>query len=82
VLRLWEALWSRHLSPQFHIYCAAAVLVHHRRAIMERDLDFDGLLKFCIELSGRLDLEAMLALAERLFEYAGEAGADIMAGLP
>jgi len=45
VLRFWEVLWSGHLSRQFHVYCAAAVLERHRRTIMERDLDFDGLLK-------------------------------------
>ena len=45
VLRLWEALWTQHPAPQLHIFCAAALLERHRRAIMERNLDFDGLLK-------------------------------------
>ena len=35
VLRLWEALWSAHLTPHFHLYVAAGVLGLHRRAIME-----------------------------------------------
>ncbi len=52
VLRFWEVLWSGHLSRQFHVYCAAAVLERHRRTIMERDLDFDGLLK-CANLLER-----------------------------
>ena len=52
VLRFWEVLWSGHLSRQFHVYCAAAVLERHRRTIMERDLDFDGLLKYA-NLPGR-----------------------------
>ena len=45
MLRFWEVLWSGHLSRHFHIYCAAAILERHRRTIMDRDLDFDGLLK-------------------------------------
>jgi hypothetical protein len=48
---------------------------------MERALDFDRLLRFCIELSGRLDLEQLLRLAEALCKYAGEAGEDCLAGL-
>ncbi len=53
-MRLWEILWSRHLSPHFHIYMCAAVLGMHRRAILESDFDFDGVLRFCIQLSVRL----------------------------
>jgi len=83
VLRLWEALWSRHLTPQIHLYFAAAVLVHHRRALMaDPRIDFDGLLKFCVELGGRIDLDGMLRLAEALVGYAGQAGAEVVRGLP
>ena len=35
VLRLWEALWSGHLSSHLHLFLAAGVLGLHRRAIME-----------------------------------------------
>ena len=35
VLRLWEALWSGHLMPHFHLYVAAGVLGLHRRAFMK-----------------------------------------------
>lgn len=34
----------------------AGVLGLHRRAIMDADLDFDGILRYCIQLSGKLDL--------------------------
>lgn len=79
VLRLWEAIWSRHLGPHMHIYLAAAVLCIHRRAIMESDLDFDGLLKYCIQLSGRLDLAHLLRFAEKLANAAGKTGREAMA---
>lgn len=45
-------------------------------------MDFDGLLKFCIQLSGRLDLNHLLRVAEELCCVAGEAGRECMAGLP
>lgn len=62
-----------------HIYLAAAVLCIHRRAIMESDLDFDGLLKYCIQLSGRLDLAHLLRFAEKLANAAGKTGREAMA---
>lgn len=36
----------------------------------------------CVELSGRLDLPALLRDAELLCSYAGQAGAECVAGLP
>ncbi|BDA49286.1 TBC1 domain family member 15 [Coccomyxa sp. Obi] len=76
VLRLWEALWSRHVSPHFHIFMCAGVLGLHRRAIMDADLDFDGILRYCIQLSGKLDLHQVLRCAEKLALLAGPAGQD------
>jgi len=81
VLRLWEALWSRHLSDHFHLYVCVAVLEHYRRVIMQEHMDFDNILKFCIELSGRIDLDCALRDAEQLLLYAGEAGRECMAAL-
>ncbi|KAK9814540.1 hypothetical protein WJX72_007608 [[Myrmecia] bisecta] len=81
VLRLWEALWSRHLTKNMHIYLVAAVLELHRRNIMEGHLDFDSLLKFCVELSGKLDLDHALRNAELLCEAAGAAGKECLANL-
>lgn len=80
VLRLWEVLWSHHLSHHFHLYMCIAVLMHHRRAIMDSDLEFDGLLKFCVELSGNIDLKATLRLAALLRLYIGPAEKDCLGG--
>ena len=60
MLRLWEALWSRHPSPQLHIFCAAALLERHRRTIMDRNLDFDGLLKCALNLDTLKPLKTLL----------------------
>jgi hypothetical protein len=49
VLRLWEAMWAappRH----FHMWMVLAVLQHHRKPLMEAATDYDGLLKFCIQV--------------------------------
>lgn len=80
VLRLWEVLWSRHLSDHFHLYLCIAILMHHRRAIMDNDFEFDGLLKFCVELSGNIDLKATLRLAALLRLYIGPAEKDCLGG--
>ncbi|CAD7699808.1 unnamed protein product [Ostreobium quekettii] len=78
VLRLWEVLWSRHLSEHFHLYMCIAILMHHRRAIMDADFEFDELLKFCVELSGNIDLKATLRLAAVLRLYIGPAEKDCL----
>lgn len=82
MLRLWEAYWSCPLTKHLYLYMCVAVLVHHRRAIIEGDMEFDTLLKFCVELSGKLDMDQLLRLSEALCLYAGEAGNDCFAGLP
>jgi len=73
VLRLWEALWA-HPGDNFLLYVCVAVLERQRRRILDEDLDFDGLLKLCVDLAGHIDLEQTLADAEMLREFAGEAG--------
>ncbi|KAK9812377.1 hypothetical protein WJX73_005909 [Symbiochloris irregularis] len=84
VLRLWEAEWTGHLGPHLHIFLAAAVLLVHRRTIMEDpDMDLDGLLRFCIQLSGRMDLPSLLRHAEGLTTSSGARGTEAfrLAGL-
>lgn len=77
VLRLWEALWAG--VPGLNLFVVVAVLEHHRRRILSEVFEFDAMLKFCVELSGRLRLEPLLRDAEVLATYAGDAGRDIVA---
>ena len=81
VLRLWEALWAGPAGPHFHMYICAAVLIQHRRDIVEGALDLDGMLRFCIDLKGRIDLPQALRDAELLAEHAGQEGQTIIAAL-
>ena len=46
VLRLWESLWTDHLSSQFHLFIALAILEKHRNVIMEHLKHFDEVLKY------------------------------------
>lgn len=82
VLRLWEAFWACPATPYLHLYACVAVLEHQRRRILsDPTLDFDGLLKLCVSLAGRIDLEAMLKDALLLCQFAGEAGTECCAAL-
>lgn len=83
MLSLWEACWSCPLTPHLHLYIAAAILIHHRRVLLSNEhLDFDGMLRFCVELSGRIDLQGTLRLAEALVVIAGLVGRECLEGLP
>ncbi len=80
-LRLWEALWAAPAAA-FHLFVAAGILMRERRRILDEDLDFDGLLRLCCTLTGRLDVERALRDGERLAAAAGGAGRAAVAGLP
>ncbi|KAK4420197.1 TBC1 domain family member 15 [Sesamum alatum] len=74
-MRLWEVMWTHHLSEHLHLYVCVAILKRHRSKIMGEQMDFDTLLKFINELSGQIDLDGTLREAEALCICAGENGA-------
>ncbi|XVE98364.1 hypothetical protein REPUB_Repub03eG0100000 [Reevesia pubescens] len=74
-MRLWEVLWTHYLSEHLHLYVCVAILKRYRGKIMGEEMDFDTLLKFINELSGQIDLDAILRDAEALCICAGENGA-------
>ncbi|XP_028781402.1 TBC1 domain family member 15 isoform X2 [Neltuma alba] len=74
-MRLWEVLWTHHLSEHLHLYMCVAILKRYRNKIIGEEMDFDTLLKFINELSGQIDLDATLRDAEALCICAGENGA-------
>ncbi|KAF2318075.1 hypothetical protein GH714_041414 [Hevea brasiliensis] len=82
-MRLWEVLWTHYLSEHLHLYACVAILKRYRNKIMGEQMDFDTLLKFINELSGHIDLDAILRDAEALCICAGENGAaSIPPGTP
>ncbi|KAK8491191.1 hypothetical protein V6N11_037954 [Hibiscus sabdariffa] len=71
---LWEVLWTHHSSEHLHLYVCVAILKRYRGKIMEEQMEFDTLLKFINELSGEIDIDAILRDAEALCLCAGENG--------
>ena len=45
IMRLWEVLWTDHLSSNFLVFVCVGILHSHRAGIMEYELGLDGLLK-------------------------------------
>eukprot|EP00257_Ricinus_communis_P020447 XP_015579677.1 TBC1 domain family member 15 [Ricinus communis] len=74
-MRLWEVLWTHYLSEHLHLFACVSILKRYRNKIMGEQMDFDTLLKFINELSGHIDLDAILRDAEALCICAGENGA-------
>jgi hypothetical protein len=55
------------LTQHLHLYLTAAALIQHRRLLLaDPVLGFDRLLRFCVNLAGRLELTGCLRLAGAL----------------
>jgi len=67
VQRLWEVLWTDYLSPNFNLFLALGILLVHKNRIVSKNLQFDEILKFTNDLSGKLDLERTLIQGEKYF---------------
>jgi hypothetical protein len=52
LLRVWDALWSSHPSPHFHLYVCVALLQTHRTAILTTTSHLDHLLRLVNDLAG------------------------------
>ena len=72
--RFWEALWSRHRGEKLHLLCVVALLRRHRAEIIDGALEFDTLLQFVNQLTGKIDVEQTLWDAEQLHEAAAALG--------
>ncbi|SCZ87307.1 BZ3500_MvSof-1268-A1-R1_Chr2-2g04773 [Microbotryum saponariae] len=65
-LQLWEILWTDHLGSNFHLFIALSIIEAHRDVVIRYLREFDEILKFMNELSGTLDIEAIINDAEVL----------------
>lgn len=81
MLQFWEALWSNPHTPHLHLFACVAVLEQHRRVIMETCDDLDSLLRYCVQLSGRMSWSQTLKDASALFQWAGPPGLDCLKDL-
>ena len=71
-LVLWEVLWTQHLSPKFHLFVCLAIVHLHRGKIVSENLAFDELLAYANSLSGQLDLDQVLGMAEATYRSVAE----------
>ncbi|KAF9922735.1 GTPase activating protein [Linnemannia zychae] len=67
IMRLWEVLFSDHLSTQFQLFVAMAIIDKHRDVIIDHLQGFDEILKYVNDLSMTIDLEETLQNAEILY---------------
>ncbi|KAG0341270.1 GTPase activating protein [Podila humilis] len=67
IMRLWEVVFSNHLSTQFQLFVAMAILDKHRDVMMDHLQGFDEILKYINDLSMTIDLEETLQDAEILY---------------
>eukprot|EP00211_Chloroparvula_japonica_P001086 CAMPEP_0119152796 /NCGR_PEP_ID=MMETSP1310-20130426/48315_1 /TAXON_ID=464262 /ORGANISM="Genus nov. species nov., Strain RCC2339" /LENGTH=579 /DNA_ID=CAMNT_0007145201 /DNA_START=28 /DNA_END=1767 /DNA_ORIENTATION=- len=69
VMRIWEVIWSNHLSGEFEIYIALATLLRQRNLVLSNQMKMDDLLRHCNDLSGQLNREEILVMAEYSCRY-------------
>eukprot|EP01117_Protostelium_nocturnum_P011970 TRINITY_DN4381_c0_g1_i2.p1 TRINITY_DN4381_c0_g1~~TRINITY_DN4381_c0_g1_i2.p1 ORF type:complete len:108 (-),score=27.85 TRINITY_DN4381_c0_g1_i2:34-357(-) len=60
-------MWSRHLTANFHLFICVAILQPHIEKIMKQKMEFDDMVKYMNDLSGKIDLEESLVRAEQLY---------------
>ncbi len=63
-MRLWESIWSQHMGSNFHLFLCYAILEMHKKHIMGHHFAFDDILKYCIDLSGHMNVKEVLQNAE------------------
>jgi len=70
IKRLWEAFWTEYLGSDFHLFICYSILKENKDIFIKEKLFFDGILKHCINLSGKFDLKKLMTSAEKyFFEY-------------
>lgn len=67
VLLLWEVLWTDYYSSQFVLFFCLSVLSDNERIIIQNLRQFDEVLKYFNDLSGKLHLNPLLIRSEVLF---------------
>ena len=65
-LRLWEVLWSRHLTDRMQTFVAVALIMSLSEEIVAKQLHFDEILQL-VNSHRVTDLDAVLADAERYY---------------
>ncbi|KAH8328448.1 hypothetical protein KR067_009567 [Drosophila pandora] len=67
VLKVWECLWTRLPCPNFHLLFSVAILDQETSIIIESQFEFTEILKHVNELSGNIDVQKTLEIAEAIY---------------
>ncbi|XP_068146402.1 uncharacterized protein Tbc1d15-17 [Drosophila tropicalis] len=67
VLKLWECLWTRLPCPNFHLLFSVAILDQETNIIIDSKYEFTEILKHVNELSGNIDVQRTLEIAEAIY---------------
>lgn len=55
VKRLWDAMWSQYCGSDFHLFMCLSILKDGKKEIISKQMPFDEILKYCVDLSNKLD---------------------------
>uniref|UniRef100_A0A182T604 TBC1 domain family member 15 n=1 Tax=Anopheles maculatus TaxID=74869 RepID=A0A182T604_9DIPT len=67
IMQLWEVLWTGLPCPNFHLFVCVAILDQEMDVFIDGQFSFTEILKHVNELSGNLNLEAVLEQAESIY---------------
>lgn len=71
--RLWEVLWCRQVAgDDLHLYVAVGLLAAHKQRLLALPVgEFDSLLRYINDMSGRIDVDFAIREGELLFRKLG-----------
>ena len=67
IMRLWEVLWTGHPCRNFHLLICVALLDSEKNVLVENEFGFTEILKHINDMSGTIDIDAVLTKAEAIF---------------
>uniref|UniRef100_A0A182PME3 TBC1 domain family member 15 n=1 Tax=Anopheles epiroticus TaxID=199890 RepID=A0A182PME3_9DIPT len=67
IMHLWEVLWTGLPCPNFHLFVCVAILDQEMDVFIDGQFSFTEILKHVNELSGNLNLAAVLEQAESIY---------------
>jgi len=67
VMRLWEVLWTGLPCQNFHLLICVAILDTEKRILMDNNYGFTEILKHINDLSGNIDVAAVISKAEGMY---------------
>ncbi|XP_055593868.1 TBC1 domain family member 15 [Uranotaenia lowii] len=67
IMQLWEILWTGLPCPNFHLFICVAILDQEMDVFIDGKFTFTEILKHVNELSGNLNLQAILEQAESIY---------------